>query len=441
MKKKSVWEQLSEEEKRKTFKIGEEYRRFLSENKTERLSLKTFEKSAKKRNLFFYSEKNKIGGIARLKGDPRNGIKWIAAHIDVPRLDLKPNPLYEEVNIAMLKTHYYGGIKKYQWTAIPLSLKGIILTENGKRIEIDIGDKPDDPVFTIADLLPHLSRKVQNDKKITEAIEGEKLTLLAGNIPLHKEKEDAVKKNILKILKSQYGIIEEDLVSAEIEVVPAGEARFVGFDKSFIGGYGHDDRICSYTSFRAVLDAIPKKTAAVLFMDKEEIGSVGNTGAQSTFITDFTIKLLENAGVEPNYVNIRKVFMNSQAISADVGAGINPNYQDVQDKYNAAFMGYGIVITKYTGSGGKSGANDAHAEFLWQIRHIFNKNKVIWQSAELGKVDEGGGGTVAKYLSNQGIDTIDIGIPILGMHSPFEVASVADIYEGYKGYKAFLSSK
>jgi len=440
MKKKSVWEQLSKEETKKASMIAEDYRKFLSENKTERLCLKTFEKAAKGKKALFYSEKRKVGGIARIKGDPRDGVLWIAAHIDAPRLDLKPNPLYEEIGLAMLKTHYYGGIKKYQWTAIPLSLKGVILTESGKTINIDIGDKPKDPVFTIADLLPHLSRKVQNDKKITEAIEGEKLSLLAGNIPLLREKEDAVKKNILKILNAQYGIIEEDLVSAEIEIVPAGESRYVGFDKSLIGGYGHDDRICSYTSFRAILDAKIKKTAAVLFMDKEEIGSVGNTGAQSTFITDFIIKLLENVRINPTYTNIRKVFMNSQAISADVGAGTNPNYQEVQDKYNAALIGYGLVITKYTGSGGKGGANDANAEFLWKIRKIFNKNKVIWQAAELGKVDEGGGGTVAKYLSNQGIDTIDIGIPILGMHSPFEVASIADIYEGYKGYKAFLSS-
>ena len=440
MKKKSVWEQLSKEEYKDVFKIAEDYRKFLSENKTERLSLETFGSAAKKKKLFFYSEKDKIGGIARIKGDPRDGIKWIAAHIDAPRLDLKPNPLYEESALAMLKTHYYGGIKKYQWTAIPLALKGIVLTEKGKRIKVDIGDKPDDPVFTIADLLPHLARKVQNEKKITEAIEGEKLTLLVGNIPLPKIKEEAVKRNILNILKEKYGIAEEDLVSAEIEVVPAGEARYIGFDKSLMGGYGHDDRVCSYTSFRAIIDAKPKSTIAVLFMDKEEIGSVGNTGAQSTFITDFIIQLLEKARIKPTYANIRKVFMNSQAISADVGAGINPNYQDVQDKYNAALMGYGLAITKYTGSGGKSGANDAHAEFMWRIRKIFNENKVIWQVAELGKVDEGGGGTVAKYLSNQGIDTIDIGIPVLGMHSPFEVVSIADVYEGYKGYKAFLSS-
>ena len=366
-----------------------------------------------------------------------NGIHIIGSHVDSPRLDLKPNPLSEDNGFAYLKTHYYGGIKKYQWTTIPLSLHGVIIKANGEKITINIGEDETDPIFTITDLLPHLAQD-QMEKKLRNGVEGENLQLLVGSIPFEDEKvSNKVKLNILNILNQKYGIVEEDLVSSEIEVVPAFKARSLGFDASMVAAYGQDDKICAYTSLTAMMElGNVKNTAVCILSDKEEIGSMGNTGMESHMFDYFISELLNKTGENrPNLLD--KVFCYSKMLSSDVDAGFDPLYASVSDKQNAGFLGKGISLNKYTGARGKSGASDANAEYVAWIRSLLNKNDIKYQVAELGKVDIGGGGTIAYILANKGVDVIDCGVPVLSMHAPYEVTSKFDIYSAFKTYKAF----
>jgi len=335
-----------------------------------------------------------------------------------------------------LKTHYYGGIKKYQWTTIPLAIHGVIINENGEKINVTIGENDNEPVFTITDLLPHLAKE-QEKKKLGEAIEAEKLSILVGSIPDKEEGKDQVRNNILRLLNKKYGIKEEDFVSSELEIVPAFKARTLGLDESLIAGYGQDDKVCVYTSLRAIVEMEkPKRTAVCLVSDKEEIGSMGNTGMESHVFDTFISELLNKMRVNrPNLLD--KVFCNSKMLSADVDAGVDPLYSSVSDKPNAGYLGRGIGINKYTGSAGKYNSSDANAEYVAEIRRIFNTNNIKYQFAELGKVDIGGGGTIAYILANKGVDVIDCGVPVLSMHAPYEVTSKLDLYEAYRGYKAF----
>ena len=365
------------------------------------------------------------------------GLNIIGSHIDSPRLDLKPNPLYEDNGFAYFKTHYYGGVKKYQWTTIPLSIHGVIVKANGEKVTINIGEEESDPIFTITDLLPHLAQE-QMEKKLKDGIAGEDLNLLIGSIPIGDEKTtERIKLNVLKILNDKYGITEKDFVSSELELVPAFKARSLGFDRSMVAGYGQDDKICAYTSLRALLDTVtPAKTAVCIFADKEEIGSMGNTGMESHVFDTFISELLNKTNTNrPNLLD--KVFCNSKMLSADVDAGLDPIYASVSEKNNAAFLGMGVGLNKYTGARGKSGASDANAEFVAQIRNIFESNNIAYQVSELGKVDTGGGGTIAYILANKGVDVIDCGVPVLSMHAPYEVTSKFDVYEAYRAYAAF----
>ena len=365
-----------------------------------------------------------------------NGLNIIGAHADSPRLDLKPNPLYEDSGLAFLKTHYYGGIKKYQWTTIPLAIHGVIVKSNGEKVEVRIGEDEEDPIFTITDLLPHLAQD-QMDKKLRNAIDGENLNLLVGSIPYGKDVAEAVKLNILNILNEKYGITEIDFTSSELELVPAMKCRSMGFDNSMVAGYGQDDKICVYASLTALMEIQnPLKTSVCIISDKEEIGSMGNTGMESHVFDTFISEILNKMGINrPNL--LEKVFCNSKMLSADVDAALDPIYASVSEKNNAAQFGGGIGLNKYTGARGKSGASDANAEFVAEVRNIFEKNNVKYQVSELGKVDVGGGGTIAYILANKGIDVIDCGVPILSMHAPYEVSSKFDLYSAYKGYIAF----
>ncbi|NVM20168.1 MAG: aminopeptidase [Desulfobacterales bacterium] len=450
-----VWDVAKPAEKKKVFEFAERYKGFLDAAKTEREAVREIEGFAKKKgfkditkgdrgNKFYKINKNKNIALAVLGKRPLvAGLNLIASHIDSPRLDLKQNPVYEEVDLAFLKTHYYGGIKKYQWLARPLAIHGTVLKKDGSSVNLEIGEADDDPVFTIADLLPHLARKVQTDKKVSDAFAGEKLNVLAGSLPLgDEETKERFKLAVLEYLFSTYGLIEEDLISAEIEIVPAGRARDVGWDRSLVGAYGQDDRVCTYAALEAAGETKPPQTTALaLFMDKEEVGSDGSTGAKSRFLEDFVADLLETTGQEASAKALRSCLMASKALSADVNGALDPDYQEVHEKRNAARIGYGVCITKFTGSGGKYGSSDANAEYLAQIRKLFNENGVVWQTGELGKVDEGGGGTIAKFLAIYGMEVLDCGTPLLSMHSPFEIASKADIYMTYKGYRAFFGSK
>ncbi len=450
--KKSAWE-LNKENIENIFEFAEEYKKFLDFAKTERKAFDYILNIAKEHGFsdyknsnekFIVSNRGKSLALVKLgKNSIENGIKFIVSHIDSPRLDLKQNPLFEDVGVGLLRTHYYGGIKKYHWVSIPLSLYGTFIKENGEKLEIVIGEDDNDPVFTIADLLPHLARKTQGEKKVFEAIPGEKLVVMFGGIPLTNEDDEikeAIKLNILKILNEKYNLVEEDFLSAEVEIVPCFKARDVGIDRSFIGAYGQDDRVCAFTSLKAFFDSLNSDdTIVALFADKEEIGSDGNTGAKARFLEYVVSKILEKKFENPSEFLLKEVLFNSRAVSADVNGAVNPVYQDVHEKQNAAIIGYGVCVTKFTGSGGKYSANDAHAEFMGWIRKILNKNNVVWQTGELGKVDEGGGGTVAKFLAEYGMDVIDIGTALLGMHSPFEISSKADVYETYKAYKAFYN--
>jgi aspartyl aminopeptidase len=365
------------------------------------------------------------------------GMNILGAHIDSPRLDLKQNPLYEDTQLAMFDTHYYGGIKKYQWVTLPLALHGVVIKKDGTKIDIVIGEVETDPVVGISDLLVHLSGE-QMDKKASKVIEGENLNILIGSIPLQDEEKDAVKANILKLLKDKYDFEEEDFVSAEIEAVPAGRARDYGIDRSMIMGYGHDDRICAYPSYKALLELEEsQKTCVCLLVDKEEIGSVGATGMHSKFFENAVAEIINCTG-EYSEILFRRAFKNSKMLSSDVSAAFDPNYPSAMEKNNSAYFGKGLVFNKYTGSRGKYNSNDANAEYMAQLRNICDKNKVVYQTAELGKVDQGGGGTIAYILANYNMEVIDSGIALHNMHAPWEIASKADIYEAKKGYLAFL---
>lgn len=361
------------------------------------------------------------------------GIRINAAHIDAPRLDLKPAPLYEKNSIAYFKTHYYGGIRKYQWTAIPLALHGVIFKKNGEAVTVKIGEDPSDPVFYISDLLPHLSAR-QNTRKLAEGIKGEELNIILGSIPYPEDSiKDPVKLNILSILHEKYGITEADFLRAELEVVAAGQARDVGFDRSMIAAAGHDDRVCAYPALRAEIDSKkPTFTTVTVLTDKEEIGSIGTTGLASAYLQHHLEYLAENAGI-----SYKDMLKNALCLSSDVSAAYDPNFPDVFDPSNSCYLGKGCVLTKYTGARGKSGSSDASAETMYKVIDIMNKNKVFWQAGELGKVDEGGGGTVAQFIANLGIDVVDLGVPVLSMHAPVEIISKLDTYEAYKAFKAF----
>ena len=450
--KKYGWDSLSDEQKLAISKFSDEYIYFLNKGKTER-DASEFIVDVLRENGFtdikekmllsagdkvFYVNKYKAVYAAIIGTKPmESGLNIIGSHIDSPRLDLKPNPLYEDTGFAFFKTHYYGGVKKYQWTTIPLSIHGVIIKSNGEKTKITIGEDDEDPTFVITDLLPHLAQE-QMEKKLKDGISGEDLNLLIGSIPVGEEKvSERVKLNILKILNEKYGITERDFVSAELEIVPAFKAKSLGFDKSMVAGYGQDDKVCAYTSLRGLLDVEnPEKTAVCIFADKEEIGSMGNTGMESHVFDTFISELLNKTNTNrPNLLD--KVFCNSRMLSADVDAGLDPIYASVSEKNNAAYLGKGIGLNKYTGARGKAGASDANAEYVASIRGLLETNNIAYQVSELGKVDTGGGGTIAYILANKGIDVIDCGVPVLSMHSPYEVTSKFDIYEAYRTYKAF----
>ena len=453
--KKNGWEKTSDEEKEKIFNYCQGYMEFLNKSKTEREIVKNSEQMARERGYRDISEfeslnpGDKVYYVNRGKNlflavigteSIENGVNIIGAHADSPRLDLKPNPLYEDKEFAYFKTHYYGGIKKYQWTAIPLSMHGVIVKTNGEKVEINIGENENDPIFTITDLLPHLAQD-QMQKKLKDGVEGENLNLLIGSIPYKDQKiNEKVKLNILDILNRKYGITEKDFISAEIELVPAFKCRSLGFDESLIAGYGQDDKVCVYTSLTAILGIEnPRKTAVCLLADKEEIGSMGNTGMESNVFSTFLSEILNKLNINrPNLLD--KVLCNSKMLSADVDAGLDPIYVSVADLNNACYLNRGLGMNKYTGVAGKSNASDANAEFLAYVRNIFETNNVDYQMAELGKVDKGGGGTIAYILANKGVDVVDCGVGVLSMHAPYEVTSKYDVYQAYKGYMAFYNA-
>ena len=453
--KKNGWENTSDEEKEKIFNYCQGYMDFLNRSKTEREIVKNAEQMARERGYRDISEfeslnpGDKVYYVNRGKNlflavigteSIENGVNIIGSHADSPRLDLKPNPLYEDKEFAYFKTHYYGGIKKYQWTAIPLSMHGVIVKTNGETVEVNIGENENDPIFTITDLLPHLAQD-QMQKKLKDGVEGENLNLLIGSIPYKDSKvSEKVKLNILDILNKKYGITEKDFISAEIELVPAFKCRSLGFDESLIAGYGQDDKVCVYTSLTAILGIEnPRKTAVCLLADKEEIGSMGNTGMESNVFSTFLSEILNKLNINrPNLLD--KVLCNSKMLSADVDAGLDPIYTSVADLNNACYLNRGVGMNKYTGVAGKANASDANAEFLAYVRNIFESNNVDYQMAELGKVDKGGGGTIAYILANKGVDVVDCGVGVLSMHAPYEVTSKYDVYQAYKGYTAFYNA-
>ena len=458
MERKIAWEKYSQEEMEKVFAFAENYRQFLSLGKTERECVKLAVAEAKAhgyedlQDVIASGKTLKTGdkvysvcmgktlAMFQIGEEPlENGMNIVGAHIDSPRIDLKQNPLYEDTDMAMFDTHYYGGIKKYQWVALPLALYGVVAKKDGTTVDIAIGDDPSDPVFGISDLLPHLARE-QMTKTASKIIEGEDLNLLIGSIPVKDEEKDAVKKNVLALLKEKYDIEVDDFISAEIEVVPAGAARDYGFDRSMIMGYGHDDRVCAYPSYEAMFElGSVKRTAVCLLVDKEEIGSTGATGMTSFWFENTAAEVINACG-DYSDLKVRRCLSNSRMLSSDVSAGFDPNYPSVMEKNNSSFLGKGLTFNKYTGSGGKSGSNDANAEYVALVRRIMDDANVTWQTAELGKVDAGGGGTIAYLMAKYGMDVIDSGVPVLSMHAPWEIISKADLYEALKGYIAFLNA-
>lgn len=448
----SGWENVNAEKREKIEEISNKYMNFLNKAKTEREFIKEARKLAdingykdimeyqtlKPGDKIYFVNREKSMYLAIIGEKPiEEGMHIIGSHVDSPRLDLKPNPLYEDTGLAYFKTHYYGGIKKYQWTTIPLSMHGVIIKTSGEKLEINIGENENDPIFTITDLLPHLAQE-QMEKKLKNGIDGEDLNLLIGSIPYgDKQGSDRIKLNILNLLNQKYGITEEDLTSAEIELVPAFRARTLGLDGSMIAAYGQDDKVCAYTSLQAMMDVTSaQKTAVCILSDKEEIGSMGNTGMESNMFDFFISEILNKLGVnKPNLLD--RVFCFSKMLSSDVDAGYDPIYASVSDKHNAGFLGKGISLNKYTGARGKSGASDANAEYVAWVRNILEKNNIRYQVAELGRVDVGGGGTIAYIIANKGADVIDCGVPVLSMHAPYEVTSKYDVYSAYKTYKAF----
>ncbi len=457
----TVWKKYSDKDLKKVFDFAEGYKEFISVNKTERecteyavktakehgyVDLNEFEKSGKKLKAgdkVYVTNRGKNFAAFLIGEKPLSeGIRLLGAHIDSPRLDLKQHPVYEDTDMAFGKTHYYGGIKKYQWVTLPMALHGVVCLKDGSKVKVVIGEDPSDPVVGITDLLIHLA-KDQLAKTSREALEGEQLNITLGSIPLtsNDEKEtELVKKNVLKFFKDKYGFEEEDFMSAEFEVVPAGPARDYGLDRSMVMGYGQDDRVCAYTSLMSLMDLEKTdRTAAVLLVDKEEVGSIGATGMQSRFFDGILVELMT---LEGNYSEfaMRKLYGNSDMLSNDVSAGYDPNFPQVMEKNNSAYLGMGMTMNKYVGSGGKGGSNDANPEYIARIRHILEDEGIAYQTAELGRVDAGGGGTIAYILANYNMNVVDCGVAVLSMHSPWEVTSKADIYEAYKAYHAFLKN-
>ncbi|MDY4849561.1 MAG: aminopeptidase [Bacilli bacterium] len=458
MYRKNAWLKYDEKGKAEIFKFAEDYKQFISYGKTERLVVKEAIPSLEKAGFVngdkvkelhpgdkvYFINKNKNVAAFIIGSKPiSEGLRILGAHIDSPRLDFKENPVYEKNEFALGNTHYYGGVKKYQWVTIPLALHGVVCKKDGTTVEVNIGEDENDPIVGITDLLIHLSAD-QMSQPLSKAITGENLDVTLGNMPLDGDTKQAVKANVLKLLKDKYDIEDEDFVSSEIEVVPAGKARDYGLDRSMVAGYGHDDRSCAYTSFRAILDLDPKDviyTSCCILVDKEEIGSVGATGAQSLFFENLIAKVAALCGLQPSIYVARTILENSKMLSSDVSAGYDPLYAHVNDPDNAAYLSYGIVFNKYTGSRGKSGSNDANPEYYAFIRKVVDEANVHWQSSELGKVDQGGGGTIAYILGNYNMNVIDAGIPVLNMHAPMEIVSKVDVYEAYLAYSAFLKAE
>ncbi|NMB15408.1 MAG: aminopeptidase [Gallicola sp.] len=448
---KNIWSSLDETEIKKLMDFSEGYKEFLNKGKTERLAVKEIINQAEKKGFInveeiskgsfknqkiYYNYKNKAVVLMVLGNDLREGMNIIGSHIDSPRLDLKPEPLYEDGNLALFKTHYYGGIKKYQWTTIPLALYGTMFNSEGEKIEISIGNDKEDPVFFINDLLIHLG-KDQMKKSLADGIEAEQLNVIAGHIAESSDENEGVKENVLRLLKEKYDIEEEDFRISELEVVPADRARDVGFDRGLIAAYGQDDRVCAYTSLQAILEIEkPEKTAAALFVDKEEIGSVGNTSMNAKFFENLVAELLALSN-DYNDLYLRRALAASNVLSADVTVAFDPTFPEVLEKNNAAKLAHGVTLTKYTGKGGKGGSNDANGEYLNKIRQIFKEDDIIWQTGELGKVDQGGGGTIAYILAEHGAEVVDMGVAMHSMHAPIELTSKADVYMTYRAYKTF----
>ena len=450
---KNTWEKYKDN-LNEVMEYNEGYKDYISKNKTERACVKDSIRLAKEKGFkpldsfetlkpgdkVYVNNRDKNIALFVIGNKPlTEGMRILGAHIDSPRMDLKQNPIYESEGFVLADTHYYGGVKKYQWVTIPLSLYGVVAKKDGTVVDVVIGEDDNDPVVGISDLLIHLAAE-QLDKKAAKVIEGENLDVTLGNMPLVDEEKDAVKANILKLLKDKYDIEEEDFVSAEIEVVPSGKARDYGLDRSMIAGYGHDDRVCAYTSLTAILDMdVCDYTCCTILVDKEEIGSVGATGAQSLFFENTVGEMLVKMGID-SFVQTRLTLSRSKMLSSDVSAGVDPLFVSVNDKKNAAYLGNGIVFNKYTGARGKSGSNDASAEYVARIRAVMDESNIHYQTAELGKVDLGGGGTIAYILGNYNMDVIDAGIAVLNMHAPMEVVSKVDVYETYQAYKAFLKN-
>ena len=460
MERPNAWLTYSDADMQDLETVAKKYRHFLNVGKTERECITQIVKEAEEAGYVSLEEKVKNGedlkagdkvyqvGMQKIialyhigEEDLAQGMNILCAHIDSPRLDIKQNPLYEDTDLAYLDTHYYGGVKKYQWVALPMAMHGVIVKKDGTVVNVTVGEDEDDPVLYITDLLIHLAGQ-QMAKKASEAVEGEKLDILIGSQPLKDlpddKKKEAVKENVLRILNKKYGVEEEDFLSAELEIVPAGKARDCGLDRSMIAGYGQDDRVCAYTSLLALLEMeAPKRTSCCLLVDKEEIGSVGATGMQSHFFEDSVAEIINLLG-EYSELKVRRALHNSRVLSSDVSAAFDPNYPSVMEKRNCAYFGKGLVLNKYTGARGKSGSNDANAEYIARLRRIFDDNDVSFQTSELGKVDQGGGGTIAYILANYGMNVIDSGVAVLNMHAPWEIISKVDLYEALHGYVAFL---
>ena len=447
---KNTWSKYKDNQYKDVMDFNEGYKHYISAGKTERACVKESIALATAKGFKDINEYSslKTGDKVYVVNKDKNialfvmgekplteGMRILGAHIDSPRLDLKQNPLYESDGFAMMDTHYYGGVKKYQWVTIPLSLYGVVVKKDGTVVDVVIGEDDNDPVVGVTDLLIHLSA---DQKTAAKVIEGENLDLNVGSIPLDDDEKETVKRNILKLLHEKYDIEEEDFLSAEIEVVPTGKARDFGIDRSMVMGYGHDDRVCAYTSLMAILDIdTPEYTSCCILVDKEEIGSVGATGAQSLFFENTIAELLHLCG-DDNYLSLKRAMTNSKMLSSDVSAGFDPLYKEVNDAKNAAYLGNGICFNKYTGSRGKSGSNDANPEYMAELRKIMDEAQIHFQTAELGKVDQGGGGTIAYILGNYNMNVIDAGIAVLNMHAPYEIVSKVDVYEGYLAYKVFL---
>jgi aspartyl aminopeptidase len=451
---KNAWTEMEVDEREEVFDFNKKYAEFISNNKTERefasAAIRKLEAAGFKNidqveqlkagdKIYSLNRSRALMAAVIGQDDLAAGLKLVGSHIDSPRLDLKPNPLYEAGEMAMFKTHYYGGIKKYQWVTMPLALHGVIIKEDGSKVEIKLGEEANDPVFFISDILPHLGKE-QMKKSMSEGISGEQLNVVIGSIPVaDSEVKEKIKTAILEYLKREYEITGEDFISAELQLVPAYKTRDAGFDRGLLAGYGHDDRVCSYTALEAILDIDnPKSTAVILLMDREEVGSMGNTGMQSHFFEDQVANLVDLYYADYSELLVREVLQNSKVLSADVNAAYDPDFADVYAKHNSAYLGKGVVVSKYTGARGKSGSSEASAEFMGEVRGLFNRAGVVWQPAELGKVDAGGGGTIAQFLANYNMDVLDCGPAVLSMHSPYEVVSKADVYHSYLAYNVFL---